>query len=582
MLTIPDNIKELLNTDSIKKNIRIHFPNGERSDICNDQIVKDTVEFTESLCSQSKFKFGLYESSIFECEVVGVSSIKGSTIEVWGEIYCDPTVDGAVFREDLQAYVYPIPYGVFIVDSSKRKSDTIYRNIVAYTESTPTNWKPTEFEQKKVSNKSEYEYNLGYFLAANNFYLIDEVVDVNDVGVLYSQDIEVFHVDTVYHEHGGDSCHAYFDRYAKGTTSYNCLYQIENVKNYEHITRAYLEDELRDFLKVYLDMEEEYIRTRGKALFSISIDYLIKLLLDNGYTIIYPGFSGNYRTSESLFYPNINFSDDFTQSFSVNTSTNSVTLVITDVFGTVLNQKTIDLKPSIPKIFQHSYKNNAPQWTNLKVYIKGKYYGTNFLPSFDDFDIKSYVDALAELMGVFLWRDRSNELRMIDIKQQFDLLPSQTLYPNTSLLPLGAKGGILRPENYQQCAYDDEYSKPAGAVSCQYTNKEDTLCEYILYISGFDANSDPDSYSTYQLNNNALIKADKWNESDIQSYCEVIAENIKYYSYIPVEFIGRGLPYVEPGDTFQILSKINDSITTIVLNRTLKGEQCLIDTYKTV
>lgn len=582
MLTIPDNIKELLNTDSIKKNIRIHFPNGERSDICNDQIVKDTVEFTESLCSQSEFKFGLYESSIFECEVVGVSSIKGSTIEVWGEIYCDPTVDGAVFREDLQAYVYPIPYGVFIVDSSKRKSDTIYRNIVAYTESTPTNWKPTEFEQKKVSNKSEYEYNLGYFLAANNFYLIDEVVDVNDVGVLYSQDIEVFHVDAVYHEHGGDSCHAYFDRYSKGTTSYNCLYQIENVKNYEHITRAYLEDELRDFLKVYLDMEEEYIRTRGKELFSNSIDYLIKLLLDNGYTIIYPGFSGFYRTSETLFYPNINFSDDFTQSFSVNTSTNSVTLVITDAFGTVLNQKTIDLKPSIPKIFQHSYKNNAPQWTNLKVYIKGKYYGTNFLPSFDDFDIKSYIDALAELMGVFLWRDRSNELRMIDIKQQFDLLPSQTLYPNTSLLPLGAKGGILRPENYQQCVYDDEYSKPAGAVSCQYTNKEDTLCEYILYISGFDANSDPDSYSTYQLNNNALIKADKWNESDIQSYCEVIAENIKYYSYIPVEFIGRGLPYVEPGDTFQILSKINDSITTIVLNRTLKGEQCLIDTYKTV
>ena len=51
---------------------------------------------------------------------------------------------------------------------------------------------------------------------------------------------------------------------------------------------------------------------------------------------------------------------------------------------------------------------------------------------------------------------------------------------------------------------------------------------------------------------------------------------------MPVEFTGRGLPYVEAGDTFEILTKSNDSITTIVLNRTIKGEQCLIDSYKSV
>ena len=49
-----------------------------------------------------------------------------------------------------------------------------------------------------------------------------------------------------------------------------------------------------------------------------------------------------------------------------------------------------------------------------------------------------------------------------------------------------------------------------------------------------------------------------------------------------VDFAGRGLPYVEEGDTFEILTKSNDSITTIVLNRTIKGEQTLTDEYKSV
>jgi hypothetical protein len=49
---------------------------------------------------------------------------------------------------------------------------------------------------------------------------------------------------------------------------------------------------------------------------------------------------------------------------------------------------------------------------------------------------------------------------------------------------------------------------------------------------------------------------------------------------MPVDFVGRGLPYVEAGDTFEVLTKLNDSITTIVLNRTLTGDQTLKDQYK--
>ena len=139
MLNIPYSIKSLLNTDSVNKNIRIHFPNGERSDISNNQIVQDSVEFTESLCSQNTLKFGLCESPIFECEVVGVGNIKGNTIEVYCEVYCDASVSGSVWQNDLQHYVYQIPYGTFVVDSCKRQADMIHRKIVAYSSITVQN-----------------------------------------------------------------------------------------------------------------------------------------------------------------------------------------------------------------------------------------------------------------------------------------------------------------------------------------------------------------------------------------------------------------------------------------------------------
>ena len=72
----PKKIEELYHTDSVFKNIRISFPNGERSDICNDQIVQDSVRFTESICSRDQIKFGIAEVPMFECEVVHVGNIE--------------------------------------------------------------------------------------------------------------------------------------------------------------------------------------------------------------------------------------------------------------------------------------------------------------------------------------------------------------------------------------------------------------------------------------------------------------------------------------------------------------------------
>lgn len=88
MLTIPSAVEDALKNGA-QKNFRVHFPNGERADITNDNIVSESVSFTESICSQSELKFGLAEASVLEFETVGVENIRGAEIEASVEVTYD-------------------------------------------------------------------------------------------------------------------------------------------------------------------------------------------------------------------------------------------------------------------------------------------------------------------------------------------------------------------------------------------------------------------------------------------------------------------------------------------------------------
>lgn len=114
MVIIPKSIQDSMLADAVKYNIRLHFPNAERTDICNNQIVEGSAKFTESLCSQDSLKFGLCESPTFECETVGVGNIANREIDIIYEILCDANITGAEFKTDIQKFVFPIPMGRFL------------------------------------------------------------------------------------------------------------------------------------------------------------------------------------------------------------------------------------------------------------------------------------------------------------------------------------------------------------------------------------------------------------------------------------------------------------------------------------
>lgn len=169
MLSIPSTVKALFKRDGVRKNIRIHFPNGEYPDITNDNIVKESATFAESVCSQESVKYGLTEASVFQVETVGIGNMYGMTIEVGVEI--DTTTltaaeiaaiegdegDGTLVKaadSDIGFGYYRVPYGVFRVQSCPRNQEAMtHRKVTAYTRTITAVQGLPYMEEKKLAAK---------------------------------------------------------------------------------------------------------------------------------------------------------------------------------------------------------------------------------------------------------------------------------------------------------------------------------------------------------------------------------------------------------------------------------------------
>ena len=593
MISVPSLIRDYLREDSHKKNIRIHFPNYERTDICNDQIVINTVQFTESLCSQNKLKFGLCEAPMFECEVVGVGNITGAIIEVSCEIYCPASVTGAVFRTDLQAYVYPIPYGTFTVTEAKRQSDMNHRKITAYGGQAAIEWKPYDLENKKriLANKSTepvYTPNLGYFIAENGINILEDEVDKTEVSP-HDLHITSTHPHTSKYAGYTFQTHMYghylgFNTY-EGITDYDALYGAD----FDLIPGVNLDDVVARSIAFFEQiMGSDVYDIEGGTANSVkkAITYYWNGYINYHWELTYNYGKYTNGVFNHIFYPYVNnfySTNNFAQFYVVE----RIVLYAKSPSDPDPITEEINLVQSTPKFYKYKYKVDASPWTTYRLNIPtilDEVDGNTgmFKPNFENIDIRGLCAGIAETLGTLVGMERESwKAKFIDIKQLFSLLPSATLYPGQQLYPGATTGGKLFPQYYQTCWYQDEYEKPFGAVTCKYKDTNNKECIFTLYLNGFDA-TNPDSYKTYELDNNVFINTYTWTEAQIQAICETIADNIAGVTYMPVEFTGMGYPYVESGDTFEILTPNNDSIVTIVLNRTLSGEQVLTDTYKSV
>ena len=599
MISVPDSIKEKLHLDHCQKNIRIHFPNGERSDICNDLIVKDTVNFTESLCSQDSLKFGLCEAPIFECETVGVGNIKGAEIEVFCEVYCDQSVPGSEWRTDLQHNIYSIQYGSFIVSECKRQADMIHRRIVAYGGQASRDWTPIDFEKRKVCRSTSYNPFIGFFLASNDFDIINECVDevvqpwsqsgltipLSFSGQSAEYNARIEFIDTYLlswakwntSTYGYTSC-ADVDKDKMFRVSANFLYNAEMKNEIDDLFAPYIEN----MRKSDLDNVQLALKNGGYIVMSDKASgwgSYARQFVNKSRTNIYPYAENFYRSNEL---------EGQTRYYLAKQATVEI-YKVEHSSRVVVASKTFTLLDGDAVLYKRTLKQDFAFLGSLQVNIPAPTRDSAasgfgcvwYVEDYTDIDIQGLANAYSELLGCFAYI-KNNIVNSVNIKRQFGLIPQSDLYPSSNLYPGAVTGGKLLPQDYQSCWYDDDYTMPYGAITCTFKNTNNEDVSLVFYLPGYSEDSDVDSYKTYDITQNAIIQAYSWTQTQIETICQVIADNISGVTYMPVEFVGRGLPYVEAGDTFEILTKSNDSITTIVLNRTLTGEQTLTDTYKSV
>ena len=86
MLKLPQLITDLYTAGSVRKNFRVTFPDGERADLTNADIVQESVTLTEAVTSESVFRFGGCERSMIEFKAVGVENIRGARIQCYMEV----------------------------------------------------------------------------------------------------------------------------------------------------------------------------------------------------------------------------------------------------------------------------------------------------------------------------------------------------------------------------------------------------------------------------------------------------------------------------------------------------------------
>ena len=545
MLNIPEEVKQLFRQGSVKKNIRVHFPNGEREDITNSNLISESFSFTESICSQDTLKFGLCEASMVEFETFGVGNIKDFTIEVSIEI---------TYQEN----PYKIPIGVFVVDSCEKQSNLNRRKIIAYSKSFDFD-KISSLEIGKRENiayshatRGYYDYDLFKFVASNYFtgnetFFNKTILETTETGF------------TSYSHHVGNLKYWKWTIYVKfypidTDEKLHSLYWVEN--NYQkNNLSANVVKEFKEQIALWGETSTEpYVNEVKKILNPIISDVFPQegISLSDGNNYIYPYPYGYDRVGDNIFGISVPYSFE-------------ISLYNDD--GTTEEVKRWELVEN-PKL----YLVDTSSFYSFTITEK-----ENFVKKLPK--IREIVESYFELLGVFGKIGREYAVELITLTPDDTLYPSETLYPSIDLYPFERSELFTKSYYKLPIWYEDFYTLPYSKVLCSYKNSDSDKKVIFEHKILSDEETVVGEYQTYDLSENYIFNNFSFSEEEVTSILQQFSANIRNVKYMPSNINLIGLPYYETGDMIRVLTT-DGGFETIILNRTLNGIQQLNDNFE--
>lgn len=176
--------------------------------------------------------------------------------------------------------------------------------------------------------------------------------------------------------------------------------------------------------------------------------------------------------------------------------------------------------------------------------------------------------ACEQINGTFGHFDRNGVLQHIVLDPNCELLPAEDLYPSDDLFP----GSIDEATSN----IFDETMEPYLCISCkheEYTVQpidKVRICQEEGDIGAIYGDGD----NCYTIEGNYLVFGKS--TAELEKIAIGIYGMISGRKYIPYEYNGKGLPYVEVGNSILIKP---DNVSTYIMKRTLSGIFALKDNY---
>ena len=597
MLTMPETIKTLFKTDGVFHNFRAHFPNGERADITNSDIVRESLKFTESLCSDDVFRFGGCERSVIQFETVGVENILGAVIECGIEIdttslsaaqlsaiAADPG-DGVLVStadSDIGRGYYRVPLGTFKVASCPRDHRAMaHRAVTAYS---PKFWRLSPIEAAKQtwwSRGSKYTVNAQAYILANIGYYAPELMGLfgwtRSAASLPTPTSGTYTSTGLLKDVNGDNvavnytCTMRRYRLPFGRASDSTVLGAVELGDIDAaglvaFVKTALEEAKVDFAASGAEYGFEQIRSADDFIRLRGGDFAPSLTWYDTPMVYTRAVLSGDAPVVSAQGPR---ADDakMQAAQSVNGSLSlyvpeSVTISVSKPVGAV-EPYSASFSTGIGDVGPSAYV-----WTKSDTgLLDGLTLG---LPSTG---AVTWTDPYGTDYTFHRWSDSSDVARLASgwMELQGMLMGAGRGSPRRVTLDSSSPAALV-PGDYEQVWWDDYSISPVGRVLFTY-GKEHDRAGWVSMDFG---------ESVYDLTDNAVLtaidaSADQIAATILDGMTDALAG---LGGYTPAEISMPAWPWLEPGDCVSFTGEDNATVTTYIMRRTMSGVQLLMDSIE--
>lgn len=564
MLTVPSAIQTLFKTDSVRKNFRVHFPNGENADLTNSDIVSGSVKFTESVCSKDVLQFGLAEASRIEFECVNVQNIYGMTIECGIEVDTSSLSaaqitaiqgnpgDGTLVLEndsDIGYGFYRVPYGVFTVTSCPRSAGAMWRRRVEAYGDSLTNLKMSRIEKKVLSSIVSLEK-----MTINVPLLIAQ--ETNSISGLSLAESSLT---------SGTSGTSAINT-SLGVWQYNGdTYSVGVIAPANAFYRFYL-DEIGLFRftctanTTQIDAVYEFVR--GLNIPEKLLGSLRGVIEPSLRGLPHQGVGGGVYFDDPTDSGYIYYQPDVSGMFTINYMRSSIDVVV-NKNGSVLQTYTITPYTSNEEAKKYILTDSVTPLLNITINKTSDVSSGTGYSFVNSLELGSLSNGYAELKAQFERCSRQNEIQYITLSK------SSPISVNTT--------------EYSDLWWDEYDIAPIGSATITYFDVDQNAEQTIVYDFGNGA-SEYDMTDNYLLKNLAVSVNDLTNQT-VEEFVTGLLDtyfipNISDIAFTPVQLDALGLPYLEAGDYLEIDDGNSGTVGTYIMNRTISGEQFLEDSIE--